>query len=697
MKYMNKLTWSLILCTGLFTACSDDDDPVGPGEITVDKTEIAVGPEGGSELIEVTTPDSWVAQVTAPWVMVSPANGNGSMESKVNVDATLEYQSRSADLLYRTASGKSQTVTVTQLGYGKQIYLKEDVVEVESAANYDKRLVDFTITANVECIIDKVEYEFETNGVELTEAEMAEAEKEKTGWLLRRIGKNEIKLEDLKETVVTDQRDLGIVLDEKARPRTVKLNCHWNMNIIPWVRVAKIYLAAKNPEDQLVNEKGENVDHVILTVKQKAAMKIEDNRAGDSLAIVLINEKVRSMYPIETSENMRNWTGVTLWEETDENVPEGAVGRVRSVAFSMVNIADKDVLPREVRYLKYLESFSIASNDNSQIRNVKICNELCDLKYLKNLTVKAYGLQELPENFKNLKESLEVLDLSFNGFTSLDALTQVINKQNFPHLRKLHLYGQRRNDVVIDLQQSQNDGYLYNGNPLGLHFKMNGGIEPDEDGKVNIGNLNTETKAFLDLLAWEELEALELSYCFMEGELPTDAVVEEYFTSKGITKLHYEADDFSTEPKDYLTKLVGDTCQWLLTEKEVTRKAANGDPIDGATVKGKDVLRVLPRARAFSVNLNFFTGELPNWILFHPHFAEWRPTALVFNQQEKGKNSDGEPVGFSNIDADNYNFSYYYGAKPSDEEAAYPKYYSLYVASTGDQEEETISIPYRRR
>lgn len=683
MKYMNKLTWSLILCTGLFTACSDDDEPVGPGEIAVDKTEIAVGPEGGSELIEVTTPDSWVAQVAAPWVMVSPANGNGSMESKVNIDATLEYQSRSTDLLYRTTSGKSQTVTITQLGYGKQIYLKEDVVEVESAADYDKRLVDFTITANVECIIDKVEYEFETNGVELTEAEMAEAEKEKTGWLMRRIGKNEIKLEDLKETVVTNQKDLGIVLDEGSRPRTVKLNCRWNMNIVPWVRVAKIYLAAKNPEDQLVNDKGENIDHVILTVKQKAAMKIEDNRAGDSLAIVLINEKVRSMYPIETSENMRNWTGVTLWEETDD-VPEEFVGRVRSVAFSMVNIADGDVLPREVRYLKYLESFSIASNDNSQIRNVKMCDELCNLEYLKSLTVKAYGLQELPNNFKNLK-NLEVLDLSFNCFTSLDKLTQTINKTNFPKMRKLHLYGQRRNDVITDLEASSKDNYQYNGYPLGLHFKMHGS-GPDDP---------KETNAFLQLLTWEELEALELSYCFMEGTLPTDKQMETALKAAN-KPLHYTEADFSEDKKDYLTKLVGDTCRWLLDEKEVTRKNADGTPIEGATVKGNEVLRVLPRARAFSLNLNFFTGELPNWILFHPHFVEWRPTALIFNQQEKGKNSDGEPVGFSNIDADNYNFSYYYGAKPKDEDAAYPKYYSLYVASTGDQEEETISIPYRR-
>ena len=502
---------------------------------------------------------------------------------------------------------------------------------------------------------------------------------------MRRIGKNEIKLEDLKETVVTNQKDLGIVLDEGSRPRTVKLNCRWNMNIVPWVRVAKIYLAAKNPEDQLVNDKGENIDHVILTVKQKAAMKIEDNRAGDSLAIVLINEKVRSMYPIETSENMRNWTGVTLWEETDDDAPEGAVGRVRSVAFSMVNIADGDVLPREVRYLKYLESFSIASNDNSQIRNVKMCDELCNLEYLKSLTVKAYGLQELPNNFKNLK-NLEVLDLSFNCFTSLDKLTQTINKTNFPKMRKLHLYGQRRNDVITDLEASSKDNYQYNGYPLGLHFKMHGS-GPDDP---------KETNAFLQLLTWEELEALELSYCFMEGTLPTDKQMETALKAAN-KPLHYTEADFSVDKKDYLTKLVGDTCIWLLDEKkEVTRKNADGTPIEGATVKGTEVLRVLPRARAFSLNLNFFTGELPNWILFHPHFVEWRPTALIFNQQEKGKNSDGEPVGFSNIDADNYNFSYYYGAKPKDENAAYPMYYSLYVASTGDQEEETISIPYRR-
>ncbi len=91
-----------------------------------------------------------------------------------------------------------------------------------------------------------------------------------------------------------------------------------------------------------------------------------------------------------------------------------------------------------------------------------MCDELCNLEYLKSLTVKAYGLQELPNNFKNLK-NLEVLDLSFNCFTSLDKLTQTINKTNFPKMRKLHLYGQRRNDVITDLEASSKDNYQYNG------------------------------------------------------------------------------------------------------------------------------------------------------------------------------------------------------------------------------------------
>lgn len=84
----------------------------------------------------------------------------------------------------------------------------------------------------------------------------------------------------------------------------------------------------------MVDDNGNPIEAFILTVTQKAAPKIEDNRSGDSLAIITINEKIQSMMSFDTSENMQNWDNVTLWEATDKDIPEGAVGRVRSVKFS---------------------------------------------------------------------------------------------------------------------------------------------------------------------------------------------------------------------------------------------------------------------------------------------------------------------------------------------------------------------------
>lgn len=107
------------------------------------------------------------------------------------------------------------------------------------------------------------------------------------------------------------------------------------MNTTPYTRIAKIRFVPQNPgEDQLVDDNGNPIEAFILTVTQKAAPKIEDNRSGDSLAIITINEKIQSMISFDTSENMQNWDYVTLWEATDKDIPEGAVGRVRSVKFS---------------------------------------------------------------------------------------------------------------------------------------------------------------------------------------------------------------------------------------------------------------------------------------------------------------------------------------------------------------------------
>lgn len=678
MKYMNKLTLGIVLAAGLFTACSDKDDVDIPGGLALDKEEIAIGPQGGTEQIAIAASQDWVANTSEPWLMLSPANGVGSVEGTIKVDSTLSNTLRSTELSFQGANGQSRKLTITQFGYGKQIFLKDPVVEIENSESYDKRAFESLISANVECKIGKIEYSFEGD---MTDAEKAENESEREGWLLN--SKDEDKLTGT---------NLGIVLDRKARPRSVKFKFRWAMNVVPAVRVAKVHLVPVKAEDQLVDADGKPIDDVILTVRQKAAPKIEDNRAGDSLSVIMINQKLGSIATFDSSDNMRNWSGVTLWEATDDFVkthPE-ALGRVRSVKFSMFNLKSGETLPKEVGNLKFLESFSVAANENNQIREVNLGDEICSLKYLKNLTVQAYGLTQLPANFVNLGKSIESLNLVSNNFNKLSDITNIVNEKNFPKLRNLILYAQRRTDVVINIaslgEMNASGVYIYNNYPIGLY------------GKVNAGT--ADRQALLKLLTWDKLNTLELSYCFLEGELPTDDEMTEALEVAG-KATRYSKSDFSTNKKDYLDKLVGDTCKWLLSgwDNPVTCKHKDGSVVS-EDVYPLQVPRVLPNCRQLSLNLNFFTGKVPNWILFHPHLVEWNAPTMIFNQQPKGKNSDGAAVGFSNMTEDSYSYDYYYGTSDPGSKwevpgVAYPLYYRKYVAA-GDINEAALMAKYRR-
>ena len=679
MKYINKLTWLLVLGAGLMTAsCSDSDDVDIPGGLAIDKEQIEIAAEGGSEQLAIAASQNWVANVDEPWLMLTPANGVGSTTATVVVDSTLMNGRRTTDIVFIGDNGQRRTVSVKQFGYGKQIDIKEPTVEIENSESYDKRAFESLISANVECKIGKIEYSFEGD---MTDAEKAENKSEREGWLLN--SKDEDKL------IGTN---LGIVLDRKARPRSVKFKFRWAMNVVPAVRVAKVHLVPVKAEDQLVDADGKPIDDVILTVRQKAAPKIEDNRAGDSLSVIMINQKLGSLATFETSDNMRNWSGVTLWEATDDFVrthPE-AVGRVRSVKFSMFNLKSGETLPKEVGNLKFLESFSVAANENNQIREVKLGDEICSLKYLKNLTVQAYGLTQLPANFVNLGKSLETLNLVSNNFNKLSDITNIVNEKNFPKLRNLILYAQRRTDVVTNIaslgEKNASGVYVYNNYPIGLY------------GKVNAGT--ADRQALLKLLTWDKLNTLELSYCFLEGELPTDDEMTEALETAG-KATRYSKSDFSTNKEDYLDKLVGDTCKWLLSgwDNPVTCKHKDGSVVS-EDVYPLQVPRVLPNCRQLSLNLNFFTGKVPNWILFHPHLVEWNAPTMVFNQQPKGKNSDGAAVGFSNMTEDSYSYDYYYGTSDPGSKwevsgVAYPLYYRKYVAA-GDIDEAALMAKYRR-
>ena len=677
MKYIKKLTWLLAIGAGLATtSCSESDDVQIPGGLAIDKEQIEIGAEGGTQQLAISASQNWVSSVDEPWLMLNPANGVGSATANVVVDTTLMNGRRSTDIDFIGENGQRRTITVVQFGFGKQIDIKEPVVEIDNSAAYDKREFESIISANVDCKIGEIEYSFEGN---LSESEKADYESEREGWLLN--SKNEDKLKNT---------NLGIELDRKARPRSVKFKIRWNMNIVPAERVAKVHLVPQNADDKLVDADGNETDDVVLTVRQAAAPRIEDNRAGDSLSIIMINQKINSMATFDTSDNMRNWSNVTLWEANDAFVkqhPE-ALGRVRSVKFSMFNLKAGETLPKEVKNLKFLESFSIASNENNQIREVELGEDICELAYLKNLTVQAYGLSRLPANFKKLGRSLEQLNLVSNNFNRLSDITKVVNEANFPHLHTLIFYAQRRTDVCIDMRKfdNANGNYTYNSYPVGLYGNISGDY--------------TERKAFLSLLTWENLRALELSYCFLEGELPTDKEMDDALKAAG-KPTRYKASDFSANKNEWKDKLVGDTCKWLLS--------GNGNPVtcrqkDGTIVYEdvlpKDVPRVLPKCRTLSLNLNFFTGAVPKWLLFHPRMVLWSPSIMIFNQQERGYGTTGKPAGFSNMAEDTFSFEYYYGSKDPGSKwempgVAYPLYYRAFVAA-GDIDETQVLAKYKR-
>lgn len=635
MKIINRLILGLAVFAGITTSCKEDDDVNIPGGLSLDVEEITVGPEKSFKEILVKADVNWQASSSTPWISVSPANGTGSATCELNIDSTLTYTARTAQVRFSPAGNEPKILKVTQFGFGKQILLDKPEVELENSDIEDNRYFDVNISTNVQFAIESVEYSFEEEVPADEEASMSASDK--ADWL-----------------TLPKEEDLNVNLDRGSRPRSVKARFKWNMNAVPYTRVAKVKLVAKNSEDQLVDSDGNEIDAVYLTVTQKPAVRIEDNRAGDSISIVLITQKVQCMYALDVSENMRNWADVTLWEETDEDLPEAAaVGRVRSLSIAMIDT--KETLPQEIKNLKYLESFNIQSNTNRQDREIVLGPEICELKHLKKLSITSYGLVELPEEFVKLGGAtdksyvgLEQLGLKSNNFASLSKVTSIVNKENFPKLKVLKLSGCRRTDTMLDMSQMES-GYKWKGKHVGLYADLTKSSDKNE---------------FMKLMEWDTLDQLELSYEFIEGELPTD---EEMMAKFGNYSQYA-----SQHPDADVCTLLADTCQWLKTsDKPVTVKYDGGQ----FSVKGTDVPCVLPNTKVLSLNLNFMTGKLPNWIIFHPYLIDWYPESMIF-QQEVGKNSDGKDAGFDEVPMD---FDYFYGKQTNDPNAAFPKYYGKYI------------------
>ena len=573
MKRIYNIALGLIVCLS-FVACIEDEEK--ETFFSLDKTSVTFGDVGGTDVVNVMSNESWTVSVTEPWLSVTPATGIGNAVCTIVVDSSLINDPREAAIRFTPATQRVELVKVTQYGYDKKITPQDSVISIESSAKLEERYFETTVLTNI-----------------LFTVELDSVAKE---WL-------------------TPEK-VSIDLDKGARPRTTKLRFDWRMNTVPEQREAIIKLVPQG-------EGADKVDTAFISVRQKPGVKIEDNRAGDSIALVVIYERLNCWSDAwDTSENLQYWSGVTLWEASDEEivnekVPQEAVGRVRSVQYSFLNT--KEDIPAEIRHLKYLESLSISSNVNTMLLNIELGSSICELKYLKYLTIFSYGLVSLPDDFDRLGESLVALDLSANNF---DKIPPMITEEKFKKLKSLSFVASRRWQTT-DLRKK---GEYESKDGLGLHIDV------------------TTDEAFRNLLLWENLEELAFSNCYLEGQIPDFTIGEEgvvAYTGKDIQELNDSIEDYKVN--------------YLL-----------GKP------------KILPNCTMLRLNLNFLTGMLPDWLLYHPHFLDWAPDLLIFNQQEKGLNSAGESVRFGNEPT---SFDYYY--------EVFPGARKKYELKDGTEEDET--------
>ncbi len=548
-EYIIKTSFLWVIALFMFSC---DDAAKNIVSFQSDKEDIAISAEGGVEQIRITSTEEWVALASEPWLMITPANGVGTTDCSVVIDSTLMNGMRTATIRFTPNGQEPKTVTVRQLGFDKMIVVEQAEIEIEASEILTKRNFSAMVTTNVEFDVD-IEY---VSGSE--------------NWL--------------------SPSDFKIELDRAARPRTANIKFDWRMNPDSEVRVAKVSFVPADA-DVTLNEPA------FMMITQKAAPKIEDTRAGDSLAILTIAEKLQSATEWDADDNLMNWNNVELWEETDKDLPSpDAVGRIKKVNFLLCSTTES--IPQEVRYLKYLQSLSVYSNVNTMLLSIDLGSEVCELEHLEYLQIGSYGLVSLPDDFVKLGNTLETLDLTGNNFSSIPLL---LTQENFPRLKSLSFTANRRWGTS-DLRKANN---FENG--LGLHLNI------DSDPSVR------------NLFLWDNLEELRLSYNYIEGTLP-DFKVGDYGLSA------YSQSDVDA--------FGGDTIQWLADQQ---------------------MPKVLPHMKRLSINLNYLTGKLPDWILYHPHLMDWYPEILIFNQMEYGVNSDGKAVKFDN---EPKNFEYYYEAFP---------------------------------
>ena len=543
MKIYNRI---LIVISAIALAVACMNEPAV--EFALDTTDIQVGPEGGVKTFKVTSSENWVASTQQPWITISPANGRGSVECKVMIDSTLKWNEVREGKVYINGENSTKSFTISQKGYEYQIIPSESDVNIADYAAYGKRSFEIKVKANVDFKVQVPD--------------------NAANWL--------------------KPKKSTLTLDRDARPREVTIKFDWQVNSMPEERIAEVKFVPVKTVEVPGNDG--------IKVTQKAALPIPVGTVeGDSLALLAVNRSLGVWTEYETTERIENWDGVEVWKTKDERN-----GRVKSASFAA--FTTKEGLPYEIQYLTAMEELFVYGNSNTFLIKSLDCGPyVCKLTQLRKLTIGAYGLSALHEDFINL-ENLEYLNLESNNFQKIPA---VLNEENFPNLTAMILNANTRY-TIRDLSN---------------------------DTRENIGGFVEEEGFPVRMLLWEKLDTLRLSANYLQGPLPTDEEMVEILTKKGRTD---------------------DNLYWRSGDKNIK----DSIDVNNTFFDDNNIPRVMPEMDFFAINLNRLYGELPNWLLYHPKLDLWYPDLLIWSQEGRASKKYGANMaGFSNAPT---NMNYYY-------------------------------------
>lgn len=605
MKHILKITVVLFV----LASCRPQEQPV---TFCLDKTNITIGAEGGMENVHINSAGNWYAEITpvdgieTPWISVSPMNGSGSADCQVSIDTTLLAKAvRKGNIRFYSDNGHVD-LRINQTGYEDIIYVEQEEYDIPDYAPLNERYITLEVTANVKFRLDISQGRF----LDGTDEGMATPD-----WI--------------------ENPRFDFDLDRKARPRTARIEVKWQGNSRPFTREGGISIVPANPVE------GEENPSATVILKQRPAPKIENNRQGDSLAIVSIARSIGfGMYSYE-GERMDNWGIVTLWDGSPKSrkaaeavhyanernckdaegntIPfdiENYIGRVRSVAFQMFYA--NETLPEEIEFLSTVEELSFKGNANVFTKSFIVGDHIGKLTQLKRLTLYSYGIVGLTDGFANLK-NLEYLDLGDNNFNVYP--DKVLNGKMLPKLKYLALNSNRR-FVIRDLSSTS-------------YAKEEWG------GLSNLGVIPTgayRSTLPVEIFTFPDLEYLTLSYNYILGCIPEDFAIQNELKRKGYESLGTWTEQDIAEYGDTLVSKKPET--WNLLGK----------------------MKILPKCRyRFSLNHNVLSGKVPEWILYHPFLMLWFPEDFVFWQDSSVKDLDGKIPELTGVPKDP---AYYYEIYP---------------------------------